>query len=99
MRKYQVKPTPAQWVMIICAAIILVALIVFGIWEIAGIISPELEDTFSEWAWDLDPVVLIPLTFITMILTIVFGWFTIHVWEGYVNRRRREKMWEADEGG
>lgn len=85
---HQLKPTPAQWVMIACAAIALVALIVFGVWEIRGIIDPALEDTFSEWVWDLDLILLIPLTAISLILAIVFGWFTIHIWEGYVMRKR-----------
>lgn len=88
---FQRRPTPAQWVMIVCAAVILVALIVFGIWEIRGIVDPTLEDTFSEWVWDLDLWVLVPMTGISLILAIVFGWFTIHIWEGYVRRRRRER--------
>lgn len=77
--------------MIVCAGVILLALIVLGIWEISGIFSGIPEQTFSEWVWDLDLWVLIPLTLISLILAIVFGWFTIHIWEGYVARRRIEK--------
>lgn len=90
--KYQVEPTLAQRVMIVCAVIILIALIIFGVWEVRGILSGIPEQTFSEWVWDLSLWVLVPLTTISLILAIVFGWFTIHVWEGYVTRRRRERV-------
>lgn len=89
--RYQVEPTLAQRVMIVCAGIILVALIVFGWWEVRGILSGVAEQTFSEWVWDLDLWVLIPLTVVSFVLAITFGWFTIHIWEGYVRRRRRER--------
>lgn len=88
---YQRDPTPAQWVMIICIAVILVALIIFGIWEINGILSGIPEQTFSEWVWDLEVWALIPFTAVSMVLTIVLGWFTLHIWEGYISRRRRER--------
>jgi hypothetical protein len=76
--------------MIAGGILIFLGWLVLGIPEIAGILSPELEDTFSEWAWDLHGAWVATLSGLSLILGAVMIWFSIHLWEGWVERRKRE---------
>ena len=85
------RPTRVQWVMIALMAIAFAALLLWVVPEVLGIASPEAEDTFSEWVWDLPlpAVVLIALLF--GIAGVLFVWSAGHFIEGYRRRRGIEK--------
>lgn len=89
--KYQRKATKVQVLMAVLIGVCFLSLVGFAIPEIAGIISPELEDTFSEFIWDLPLAVVIPITVVFLIVGVIASWAGVHFIEGWVERRKHER--------
>lgn len=77
--------------MIACIATAFLALAVFVVPEVVGIINPASEDTFSEWVWDLRLPGVIAISAVFMVVAIIAAWAAVHFIEGWVERRRRER--------
>jgi hypothetical protein len=77
--------------MIVLMAVAFAALLLWVIPEMLGVLSPNVEDTFSEWVWDLPwwAIGAVSILFVTAGLLMI--WSVGHFWEGYVDRRRKEK--------
>lgn len=67
-----------------------VLLIVWAVYEIRGIVSPQGEDTYSEWFFDLPLWALIPLSILHLTAGILFVWSSLHFVEGWIRRRQHE---------
>lgn len=88
--KFRVSPTKKQIPMVILMAIVWISLFLWVIPEIFGVISPEFEDTYSEWVWDLPIWGLLVIVFLHVVAGILLLWSAGHFVEGYVRRRRKE---------
>ena len=67
------------------------SMLLWAIPELIGSFSPEAEDTYSEWVWDLPffwLMVIVGLQTIAGLLMIGSNW---HFIEGYFRRRKIEK--------
>lgn len=90
--KYKVGPqTGKQWATVILMAIAMLALLLWVVPEMMGVLSEEAEDTFSEWVWDLPAWAIGIISFLFVIAGALFIWAAGHFWEGYGRRRRHER--------
>lgn len=88
------KPTRVQWLMIGLMAVAFGALLVWTVPELIGVFSPDQEDTYSEWVWDLPlwgTLIIVTLHGIAGVLLI---WSAGHFLEGRSARRKIEKRSE-----
>lgn len=84
----KVAPTPIQKVMIALLAVAAVAVGLFAVPEIAGVISPAAEDTFSEWVFDLPLPAVLAISTVFALVGAVAVWAAGHFLEGWKRRRR-----------
>lgn len=77
--------------MIALLTIALAAIVAFAVPEVAGIISPGAEDTFSEWVWDLPLWAVLSISLVFSVVAVIAAWAGVHFIEGYVTRRRKER--------
>lgn len=90
--KYPKPPqTPRQWGTIAGVLVMLAGFLMFLWYEIPGIVNDVPEDTFSEWVWDLSWFSVLLWSLGGAILCLICGWFALHAWEGWIERRRRER--------
>ena len=89
-RKYRRPPTKPQWVMLALMGVAFTLMLVWAVWEVRGIISPQAEDTYSEWFFDRPLAVLIPLALLHLVAGVLFVWSSLHFIEGWVRRRNDE---------
>lgn len=80
-------PTRPQKIMIGLMAGVFALLGLWLIPELIGVISPEVEDTFSEWVWDLPWPAVLGISGLFGLTGAVFVWSAGHFIEGY--RRRK----------
>lgn len=88
---FQRKPTRVQVGMIALIAIAFFALLGFAVPEVAGILSPGEEDTFSEFIWDLPLWAVVAVSTVFAVVALIAAWASIHFFEGWVARRKKEK--------
>lgn len=82
-------PTRVQWVMIVLMGVAFGALLLWTIPELLGVASPDAEDTYSEWVWDLPFWTgVLPIVILHLIAGVLLIWSAGHFIEGY--RRRRD---------
>lgn len=86
----QVKPTRVQKVMIALMSGAIGLLALWLIPELAGVLSPEAEDTFSEWVWDLPLAAVIAISLLFVVIGVTFTWAAGHFIEGWRARRGEE---------
>ena len=90
-KKFRVKPTKTQAVMVGLMVLAFSAMLVWVVPELMGVFSEAAEDTYSEFIWDLPlgwVIGVVVLQVIAGILLIGSSW---HFLEGYGRRRRIEK--------
>lgn len=88
--KFRRSPTKVQKVMI---ALMAVAFGALGLWlipELIGVFSPAVEDTYSEWVFDLPPVWVLAIAGLHGVAGVVLVWSAGHFIEGYSRRRKEE---------
>lgn len=90
--KYRRSPTFVQVAMIALMVIALAALIGWSIPELAGVFSEEVEDTYSEWVWDLPVAGLAAVCLLHLIVAGLAGWSVWHFIEGWLRRRADEQQ-------
>lgn len=88
--RYRRPPTRPQWVMLALMGTVFALMAVWAVWEIRGIFSPQAEDTYSEWFFDLPLGWLIPLAALHLLAGVLFVWSSLHFIEGWVRRRQDE---------
>lgn len=89
--KYQRKATPVQKLMVTLMGIAVGALLLWAVPELMGAFSPEAEDTYSEWVWDLPLGAIWAIVSFHVVAGIAFIWSAGHFLEGYKRRRDRER--------
>lgn len=89
--KFQRNPTRTQVVMIVLMATAFLALTIWAIPELVGVLSPESEDTYSEWVWDLPLWAVLTIATLHVIAGVLLVWSAGHFLEGYSARRKQEK--------
>ena len=82
----QVKPTGVQAVMAALMGVAYLALIIFTIPELRGVVSGTEEDTYSEFIWDLPPAIVYTVAFIHLVAGIALIWSAGHFIEGMLRR-------------
>ena len=85
------RPTPIQTVMIVLMAVAFAALLAWTIPEVMGVLSPETEDTYSEWVWDLSGWQMLGIAGLHMTAGILFVWSAGHFIEGWKRRRPHDR--------
>lgn len=80
-------PTGIQKVMIALLGVAALSIGMFALPEIAGIFSPELEDTFSEWVWDLPLVAVLVISSVFASVGAIAIWAAGHFLEGWQRRK------------
>lgn len=86
------KPTPVQWAMLILFGLALLLLIPFGVIEIIGIIDPAIEDTFSEYWFDVqNPWLFWPFAIGSTVAGAILTWSGLHYIEGRIRRKDKPK--------
>ena len=88
-------PTRRQWVMIVLMAIAFAALLLWLIPEFMGVFSADVEDTYSEWVWDLPLWALLVLSGFQAVIGLVMIASIWHYLEGWARRRRIERERQA----
>jgi cytochrome bd-type quinol oxidase subunit 2 len=79
----------------IMASLMTGVFLLLAVWlvpEIAGVISPEAEDTYSEIIFDLPWLAVLAVSALHLVAGVVFVWSAGHFIEGYRRRRGIEKQ-------
>lgn len=84
-------PTKVQRIMIALMVVVYVALTIWLYPEVLGILSPALEDTFSEWVFDTSGWIFWSITVFHFLAGAVFLWSAGHFIEGRIRRRKIER--------
>lgn len=92
----QVAPTRPQKIMAFFMGMVVVGLLGFTYWEIKGILSPELEDTWSEFVFDWPTWANLTLGVASIIVAVFAAWSAIHYivdrnasWRGSLTKGER----------
>lgn len=85
-KRFQVKPTGVQSLMIALMGLAYAALFIFTIPEVRGILAGGEEDTYSEWVWDLPPWAVYAIAAVHLIAGIALVWSSGHFIEGMIRR-------------
>lgn len=83
----QRKPTRPQQVMIGLMAVMWLSLLLWLVPEIRGVFSTDVEDTYSEWVWDLPLWAVLIVAGLHLVAGVLFVWSAGHFLEGWNNRR------------
>ena len=89
--KFRRSMTKVQKVM---AALMTGVFLLLAVWlvpELAGVISPEAEDTYSEIIFDLPWLAVLAVSGLHLVAGVVFVWSAGHFIEGYRRRRGIER--------
>lgn len=82
-------PTKVQVLMIVLMGIAFTALLLWAVPEVIGVVSPEAEDTYSEWVWDLPFWGVLLVAGLHGVAGVLFVWSAGHFIEGWSRRRRK----------
>lgn len=86
-KQKQVAPTKVQKGMIGLMAVAWTSLLLWLVPEVTGILSPDAEDTYSEWVWDLPLWAILCIAVLHVIAGVLFIWSAGHFLEGWSARR------------
>lgn len=97
--RFRVSPTRVQWVMIALMGVAYLAMLAWVYPELVGVISPDFEDTYSEWVWDAPSAVFWFVTIFHVLAGVLMIGSAWHFIEGRVRRRRLERDDPRSPGG
>jgi len=69
----------------------IVLLLLWSVVELVGVVNPNVEDTYSEWVFDLPLWGVITIVFIHVVWGVLLIGSAWHFIEGWVVRRRKER--------
>lgn len=90
MVKFKQAATRVQKTMITAMIAAYIALLIFAVVEIRGVMSASAEDTLSEWVWDLPFPVMLAVSVLFVLTGAIFIWAGGHFLEGFSRRRKIE---------